>query len=41
MPGAVEVRWSLAIGQTIKEVLLIAELSLEGELEGQVRYIPL
>ena len=41
MPGVVEVRRSLAIGQAIEEVLLVAELSLEGELEGQVRYVPL
>ncbi len=41
MPGVVEVRRSLAIGQAIDEVLLVAELSLDGELEGQVRYIPL
>jgi len=41
MPGLVEVRRSLAIGQAIEEVLLVAELSLEGELERQVRYIPL
>ncbi len=41
MPGVVEVRRSLAIGQAIEEVLLVAELSLKGELEGQVRYIPL
>ena len=41
VPGVVEVRWSLAIGQAIEEVLLVAELSLDGELEGQVRYIPL
>ena len=41
MPGVVEVRRSLAIGQAIAEVLLVAQLSLEGELEGQVRYIPL
>ena len=41
MPGVVEVRWNLAVGQAIEEVLMVAELSLEGELEGQVRYIPL
>ena len=41
MTGVVEVRRSLAIGQAIEEVLLVANLSREGELEGQVRYIPL
>ena len=41
MPGVGEVRWNLAVGQAIEEVLMVAELSLEGELEGQVRYIPL
>ena len=41
MPGILEVRRSLAIGQAIDEILLVVDLSLEGELEGQVRYIPL
>ena len=29
------------VGSAIEDVLLLAELSLEGEWEGQVRYLPL
>lgn len=39
MPGVIEVRRNLAIGKAIEEILIVAELSLEGELEGQVIYI--
>jgi hypothetical protein len=31
----------LPIGQAIEEVLLLAECSVEGEWEGQVRFLPL
>lgn len=41
MPGVFEVPRSLPIGQAIEDILLIAECSLEGEWEGQVRYLPL
>jgi hypothetical protein len=41
MPGDFEVPQSLPIGRAIEEVLLVAELSLEGEWEDQVRYLPL
>lgn len=41
MPGVFEVRRSVALGQAIEDILLIAECSLEGEWEGQVRYLPL
>ena len=34
-------RRTLASGVIVEEVLLLAELSLEGEWEGQVRYLPL
>jgi hypothetical protein len=41
MPGVFEVSRSMAIGQAIEEILLLAECSLEGEWEGQVIYLPL
>lgn len=41
MPGVFEVDSSAAIGQVIDDLLLLAECSLEGEWEGQVRYLPL
>lgn len=41
MPGVFEVGRAVPIGQAIEDLLLIAECSLEGEWEGQVRYLPL
>lgn len=41
MPGVFEVSYSMSLGQAIEEILLLAECSLEGEWEGQVRYLPL
>ena len=41
MPGIFEVAQELPIGTAIEEVLLLVERSLEGEWEGQVRYLPL
>ena len=41
MPGLFEVSSTAAIGQTIDDLVLIAECSHEGEWEGQVRYLPL
>ena len=41
MPGVVEVSTELAIGQAIEELILMTECSLDGEWEGQVRYLPL
>ncbi len=41
MPGVFVVPQSLPIGQAIEEVLLLAECSVEGEWEGQVRFLPL
>lgn len=41
MPGVFEVSNKLPIAVAIEEVLLLAEASLEGEWEGQVRYLPL
>lgn len=41
MPGIFEVSPSVAIGRAIDDIVLIAECSVEGEWEGQVRYLPL
>ncbi|MFL5805878.1 MAG: DUF5615 family PIN-like protein [Roseiflexaceae bacterium] len=41
MPGVFEVRRGVSLGQAIEDILLIAECSLEGEWDGQVRYLPL
>jgi hypothetical protein len=41
MPGVFEVSQYLPIGQAIEEILLIAECSMEGEWEGQIRFLPL
>lgn len=41
MPGIFEISRDVSIGRVIEDVLLLAEYSLEGEWEGQVRYLPL
>lgn len=41
MPGVFEVNRRVPVGLAIEELLLIAECSLEGEWEGQVRFLPL
>ncbi len=41
MPGVFEVSRYASIGAVIEDILLLAECSLEGEWEGQVRYLPL
>lgn len=41
MPGVFEVALGAPIGVLIEDILLLAEYSLEGEWEGQVRYLPL
>ncbi len=41
MPGVFEIRRDLAIGAIVEDILLLAECSLEGEWDGQVRYLPL
>lgn len=41
MPGVFEVSRRLPHGQVIEEIVLLAEYSLEGEWEGQVRYFPI
>jgi hypothetical protein len=41
MPGLFEVSRRVPIGLAIEEIILIAECSLEGEWEGQIRFLPL
>lgn len=41
MPGVFELAQDVPIGIAIDEILLLAECSLEGEWEGQIRFLPL
>jgi hypothetical protein len=41
MPGVFAVSQSVPVGKVIEEVQLVAECSVKGEWEGQVRYLPL
>lgn len=41
MPGVFEVGRNVPVGLAIEDILLLAECSLKGEWEGQVRYLPL
>lgn len=41
MPGVIEVSQHAPIGETIEELVLIAECSLENEWQNQVIYLPL
>ena len=41
MPGVFEVSRAIPISCAIEDLLLLAEYSLEGEWEGQIRYLPL
>lgn len=41
MPGLFEVSRRVSVGLAIEEIILIAECSLEGEWEGEVRFLPL
>ncbi|HVG28174.1 MAG TPA: DUF5615 family PIN-like protein [Pyrinomonadaceae bacterium] len=41
MPGVFEVSQQTPIAQAIEDILLIAECGLEGEWEGQIRFLPL
>ena len=41
MPGVFEVPRSLSISRAVEVLSIVAECSLDGEWEGQVRYLPL
>jgi Domain of unknown function (DUF5615) len=41
MPGVLAVSQSLPIGRAVEDLLLLAECTREGELEGRVLHLPL
>lgn len=41
MPGVFEIKTSAPIGLVIEDILLLVELSFQGEWEGQIGYLPL
>ncbi len=41
MPGVFEIGHEVPLVRAIQDVVLIAECSLDGEWDGQVRYLPL
>jgi hypothetical protein len=41
LPGVIEVSRFVPLGQAIDDILLLAELSRDGEWEGQILYLPL
>jgi len=41
MPGVFELAQDVPIGLAIEEILILAECSIEGEWEGQIRFLPL
>ena len=41
MPGVFEISRAIPIGAVIDDLLLLAECSIDGEWEGQIRYLPL
>jgi hypothetical protein len=41
MPGVFEVSRTVPMSQAIEDILLLVDCSLDGEWEGQVRYLPL
>src|SRR5262245_59902439 len=41
LPGVFEISQTLPIGEAIEAIVLLADCSLEGEWEGQVRRLPL
>ena len=41
MPGVFEVSLGVPIGRAIDDLVLIAVCSMDGEWEGQIRYLPL
>ena len=41
MPGVIEVTSDAPIGRVIEDILLLLSCSHEGELDGQIQYLPL
>jgi predicted nuclease of predicted toxin-antitoxin system len=40
MPGVIEVTSDASIGRVIEDLLLLLSYGLDGELEGQIQYLP-
>lgn len=40
MPGIIVVKQQSAIGRAIRDILIVLEASFEGELEGQIFFLP-
>ncbi|WP_445635079.1 DUF5615 domain-containing protein [Nostoc sp. DSM 114161] len=40
MPGVIEVSLDAPVGRVIEDILVVVECGQEGELEGQVQYLP-
>jgi hypothetical protein len=40
MPGVVEIPSDAAIGRVIEDILILLECTTEGEIEGQIQYLP-
>jgi len=40
MPGVIEISQDAPVGRVIEDLLVVVECSYEGELEGQVQYLP-
>lgn len=40
MPGVIEISTDAPIGQVVEDILLLVACAQEGELEGQIQYLP-
>lgn len=40
MPGVIEITASSSLGKAIEDILLFIECGVDGELEGQILYLP-
>ena len=40
MPGVIEVTSDAPIGRVIEDILLLLSCSIDGELDGQIQYLP-
>jgi predicted nuclease of predicted toxin-antitoxin system len=40
MPGVIEITASASLGKAIEDILLFIECGVDGELEGQILYLP-
>ncbi|MDZ8261609.1 DUF5615 family PIN-like protein [Nostoc sp. ChiQUE01b] len=40
MPGVIEISLDASVGRVIEDILVLVKCSQEGELEGQVQYLP-